>query len=276
MNLRDLFLRARTAVVFVLLMITGLGWNQYSYAVLMLLILNLSLNEYFNLLKPHRHANRVSQWYKPMALVIGTAVFALTYAMANGWLGPGWLAAGLASIFRFFGIEIFSTADEPFTNIGFNVAGMLYVVAPIAMLNFAAFHWQEYAATLVLGIIFIIWIYDSGCYLAGSHFGKTPLYKRLSPKKTVEGLIGGTLFCLLLAFILSLVFTGYSLGQWVVMAIILVIFSTIGDLVESMFKRSLHIKDSGNFFPGHGGLLDRFDTFFFAIPFVSVYVVLMS
>src|SRR5690606_3819133 len=126
----------------------------------------------------------------------------------------------------------------------------------------------EYNHRLPLGFMLILWGNDTGAYLVGKFLGKRRLFERISPKKTWEGLIGGILFALITSLILASVFAVLSSWQWVGMAVLISIFGTFGDLVESMLKRSQQVKDSGTLLPGHGGLLDRFDGLLLAAPMV--------
>ena len=116
------------------------------------------------------------------------------------------------------------------------------------------------------------WANDTGAYLIGSQIGRTKLFPRISPKKTWEGSAGGVLVTFLAGYLLSRIFSDISLVDWCVLAGIVSIFGSLGDLVESMLKRSLQIKDSGNLLPGHGGFLDRFDAFIFLLPFAAAYL----
>ena len=129
-----------------------------------------------------------------------------------------------------------------------------------------------FSPNIVAGILFLTWANDSFAYIVGSKIGKTPFFLRISPKKTWEGTIGGAVFCMLTAGIIAQFFTQLSLLDWLVVGAIVAVFGTIGDLVESLLKRSVGVKDSGSFMPGHGGFLDRFDAFIFCIPFVYFYL----
>jgi phosphatidate cytidylyltransferase len=125
-----------------------------------------------------------------------------------------------------------------------------------------------------MGFFLLLWTSDTGAYLAGKSFGKTKLFERISPKKTWEGSIGGTILSLAVAYGISNVlgFDDVTTFDWMVIAVLVVIFGTFGDLFESLLKRNLHIKDSGTILPGHGGVLDRFDGLFLAIPAVFFYL----
>ena len=200
--------------------------------------------------------------------------YVVSFFIAREQLELEFLVLAIPALFLFFLLELFSQSAKPFLNVANNVLGMLYLVAPMVMLNFMAFYKGEYSYEPMLGMLFLIWIYDSWAYLFGSLLGKTPLMKRISPKKTVEGLAGGLIGCLIVALILPFIFKSFGKTDWLIIAGLIVIFGTLGDLIESMFKRDLEIKDSGNLLPGHGGLLDRFDALIFAVPFVWIYIYL--
>jgi phosphatidate cytidylyltransferase len=126
----------------------------------------------------------------------------------------------------------------------------------------------------VIAILIFIWVNDSFAYLVGKNFGKRKLFESVSPKKTIEGFIGGWVFSLIAAFFISQQHNNsdINLVDWIIIASILSIIGTIGDLVESKFKRQANVKDSGTIMPGHGGMLDRLDSLFFAAPFVFLYL----
>lgn len=128
-----------------------------------------------------------------------------------------------------------------------------------------------YYPIMVIGAFVIIWTNDTFAYIVGKAIGKHKLFERISPKKTIEGFLGGMVFALAAAYILSIYFDVLTPAHWMASAVILVIFGTLGDLVESKFKRSAGVKDSGNIMPGHGGILDRLDSIIFAIPFLFLY-----
>jgi phosphatidate cytidylyltransferase len=128
----------------------------------------------------------------------------------------------------------------------------------------------------MLGFLLILWLNDTGAYLIGSWIGKHKLFERISPKKTWEGSMGGAFMALLTSWGMALLVKGIPLWQWISIGLIIVIFGTLGDLVESMLKRSLGIKDSGTILPGHGGILDRFDALLLAVPFVFVFLAIFS
>lgn len=130
---------------------------------------------------------------------------------------------------------------------------------------------EIYSPHIVIGAFIIIWTNDTFAYIVGKAIGRHKLFERISPKKTIEGFAGGMIFAIAAGYILSMYYTMLPPVHWMVSAVILVIFGTLGDLVESMFKRKAGVKDSGNIMPGHGGILDRLDSIIFAIPFLFLY-----
>lgn len=186
-------------------------------------------------------------------------------------------------VFSFFVRELYTKKEKPFQNIGWNVLALVYIVLPVLLLNKLYF---EKGCLFVLMLLFMIWFYDSMCYIWGALIGKRKLFERVSPKKTVEGFIGGMITTLILVFfykeIAAYLFTlnpdwrlqtpDFDKWQWLIVGFVTLIFATWGDLVESLLKRSVNVKDSGNIMPGHGGFLDRLDAIILAIPF-SVFAV---
>lgn len=172
--------------------------------------------------------------------------------------------------------------ENPLNNWAYAMLSQMYIALPFALLNVLAFHSDEtasisqYNAILPLSIFIFNWVNDTGAYCTGMLFGKHKLFERISPKKSWEGSIGGSVFCIISSFILAHFFPFMSTGVWIGLALTVVIFGTWGDLTESLLKRRLGIKDSGNILPGHGGMLDRFDSAILAIPAAVVYLYVVS
>ena len=147
-----------------------------------------------------------------------------------------------------------------------------YLVLPFFFLAFLPFLNNQYEPQLIIYIIIIIWTNDSFAYLVGKNFGKAKLFERISPKKTIEGFIGGFLFAVFAGFLIGRYSEILTTVSWLIIAVLTSVLGTFGDLVESKFKRQANIKDSGTIMPGHGGLLDRLDSLFFLAPFVYLYI----
>ncbi|NBC07125.1 MAG: phosphatidate cytidylyltransferase [Bacteroidetes bacterium] len=175
-------------------------------------------------------------------------------------------------IFSSFIYELYTKSNRPFSNVAFIVLAMIYIGVPFGLLTFVAFDEGQYYPNLVFALLAMNWMNDSGAYLVGSRIGKTPLFPSISPKKTWEGSLGGMATTLILSLGICFWIGELRLADWVVLSVIVVVFGSLGDLVESMLKRSVKIKDSGTLLPGHGGMLDRFDAFIFMLPFATAYI----
>lgn len=145
-----------------------------------------------------------------------------------------------------------------------------YILACFITILYLPFSANNYEPNIMISIFILIWTNDTFAYIIGKKWGKNKLFERISPKKTVEGFLGGILFCILASVILNLFFNFFSLGIWISSAIFVGVFGTIGDLIESKFKREANVKDSGNIMPGHGGILDRLDSIIFVAPFLYI------
>ena len=128
----------------------------------------------------------------------------------------------------------------------------------------------------MVGIFSLIWINDTFAYLVGKNFGRRKLFERISPKKTVEGFLGGLIFTIIGSYVAFIVTGLLDLEAWLGLAVIMSVFGTLGDLIQSKFKRQAGVKDSGRLMPGHGGLFDRLDSIIFASPFVFAYLQLLT
>jgi len=169
-------------------------------------------------------------------------------------------------------IDLFSKEYKVRNDLANLMLQIKYVVLPFFFLTLLPFFKEGYHPYIIIYTILIIWTNDSFAFLVGKNIGKRKLFERISPKKTIEGFIGGLLFAVLLGGIIGCFSKELSMLNWVLIAIIISVFGTLGDLVESKFKRQAKVKDSGTIMPGHGGLLDRLDSLFFLAPFVYLYI----
>ncbi len=175
--------------------------------------------------------------------------------------------------------ELYLKQADPIQDWAYTMLSQMYIALPFSLLNVLAFTATTngvvtFNTLLPLSIFIFLWVNDSGAYCVGSLLGRHKLFPRISPGKSWEGSIGGAVFVLLAAYAISYFLDGRMLNslEWLGLGLVVVIFGTWGDLVESLFKRTLGIKDSGNILPGHGGMLDRFDSSLLAIPAAVVYL----
>ena len=178
------------------------------------------------------------------------------------------------TIFCSFAWILLAKKDEIVSHLGKIFLSVVYIIIPFVLMAQIPFLHNDfnYAKTAILGVFILIWTNDTFAYLVGKNFGRIKLLKEISPNKTVEGFIGGMIFCFITSYIIAQYFTDLSLIQWIVIAGLVSVFGVLGDLIESMFKRQAGIKDSSNLIPGHGGFLDRFDSVIFAAPFIFIYL----
>ncbi len=255
--------RAITGALFLVVMIGGIVWNYWSFYALFFLISMLGLAEFYKLL-----SNAGIQPQKWVGIVIGALIFLLVVvdATLNKYMVFALAFPFIASIFF---VELYRDKSTPFQNIALTIVGLVYVLMPFAAwVSYLYPARGIYSYHIILGYFFILWTNDTGAYLTGSAFGRHKLWERISPKKTWEGFIGGLLLSMGVAYLLSHYYTELNPILWVLIGFIVSVFGTMGDLVESMFKRSIDVKESGGILPGHGGILDRFDGVLLSTPFV--------
>ncbi|MBQ9312114.1 MAG: phosphatidate cytidylyltransferase [Bacteroidales bacterium] len=175
--------------------------------------------------------------------------------------------------FLMFIRSLYRKNAKPFTDIAYTFLGIIYIVIPLSL---AVFLRQAFHPIILMSIFIFVWCNDTFAYLTGMKFGKHKLFERISPKKTWEGSIGGFLSVIIAAIIISYLSEEVPIVHLIITAIITSVIGTYGDLVESMFKRQLGIKDSGNILPGHGGILDRFDSMLLALVAVFFYYLIFG
>lgn len=181
-----------------------------------------------------------------------------------------WLIVPFVSAIYF--IVLFQKRVKPFDDIAYTNLGLGYAYLPFLFFVSLGFVQGTFNPYIPLGFLIILWSNDTGAYLSGKSFGRHKLFERISPNKTWEGFLGGVILALFVAINLEQYFGGLEKWQWAGMALIIGIFGTLGDLVESMLKRHLGVKDSGNILPGHGGFMDRFDGLLLAAPLVFLFL----
>jgi phosphatidate cytidylyltransferase len=255
--MKDILLRSATGAVFVAVVLGSLwsgGWLSFA---VMGFIGAIGLHEFYTLKKNPMFGP--TRW---LSIVLGMTAYFIYTAMYFELLDPFFIPhVALLPLLTIFIVEIYRNKAQPLENTSLSFFGWVYILMPLYLLAFLANHAFLYA----LAPLLLIWTNDSFAYLGGRFLGKKSLFPRISPKKTWEGTIIGVLFTVVVGLIISLN-TGSATLFWMISAILVAIASILGDLFESLFKRSLNIKDSGKLLPGHGGILDRFDATLFAVP----------
>ncbi len=261
--------RTLTAAGFVAVLLGCTYYNQLSFTILFFVVTVMGVWEFYTLAEKGENKPQ-----KVLGTIAGASLF-ITNAMVCMGYDKRLLIINLPLLFIIFIAELYTKAVNPFRNIAFTVLGIFYVALPFSLLNYLVTFTGKYSYELMFGFFFILWCNDAGAYLAGSAFGKRKLFPRISPGKSWEGSIGGAIAGYIVVFIISGWYKDLRIVDWIVIAAILIVIGTLGDLVESLLKRSKNVKDSGTLLPGHGGILDRFDSLIMATPFVFSYLYLI-
>ena len=276
--MKNFIQRAITGVIFVAVLIGCIIGGPLSFGILFCLISALATVEFCQLMNQQEDV----QVNRNICTLGSIALFLCFFFYGMNPAETGIFIPYLAILIYLFISELYLKKKNPINNWAYAMFSQLYVALPFALLNVLAFQTNgttsdsQYLFILPLSIFIFNWVNDTGAYCTGMLLGKHPLFKRISPKKSWEGSIGGCVFSIAAAFALAHFFPILSIAKWVGMGITVVIFGTWGDLTESLMKRQLGIKDSGNILPGHGGMLDRFDSAIMAIPAAVVYLYLIS
>lgn len=267
--------RAVTGVLFVIVLVGCILYSPLSFGILFTIISVLSVHEFAQLVSK---SSEVSI-NKTITALGGAYLFlALMSFCTQQSVGARVFLPYLGLLLYMMITELYLKKKNPTGNWAYSMLSQLYVALPFALLNVLAFQNSletgsvTYNPILPLSIFVFIWLSDTGAYCVGSLIGRHRLFERISPKKSWEGSIGGGIFSIASSLGFAHFFPFMPGWQWVGLAIVVVIFGTWGDLTESLMKRQLGIKDSGNILPGHGGMLDRFDSALMAIPAAVVYL----
>ncbi len=260
--------RVITAFFGVLVALAAIWYGDWTCALLFCIVCALTQIEFYRLLG--LNGNQPLTYY---GAAVGCLLCGLTYFVEKGDIVAENYFLMSPACSMIFLIKLYKKNDaKPFTNIGFTFLGLIYVAIPFALLNVLALRGEGYHRWLILGCLLLLWASDSGAYFAGTKFGRRKLFERVSPKKSWEGAVGGTIMAGIVAFGLAQYTHELQAWQWYCIGGIIVVTGTYGDLVESLFKRSIDIKDSGTSIPGHGGFLDRFDGLLLAAPFIITFL----
>ena len=271
--MKNLIIRALTGIIFVVVLVSAICIHPIFFLILFCIITGLTLWEFGGLVKHYENANL----QRAVNVLGGVYLFIATFVYTNGLTDGKIFLPYLLFIMLTMIAELYYKAPNPINNWAFTLFAQVYCAGSFSMLNFIGAEpgtpgVMSYTPLFIMAIFIFVWLDDTGAYLVGSLIGKRKLFERISPKKSWEGSIGGGVVAIGVSFILAHYFPFMSMMEWAGLALVVVIFGTWGDLTESLLKRQLHVKDSGNILPGHGGMLDRFDSSLMAIPAAVVYL----
>lgn len=270
--MKTFIIRSITGLLYAGAIASSIFMGHVWFASLFFVFMLFSLYEFYKLFE-----NSTFHPQKTAGLLIAAIYYVSTTALTINLIQTSYLLINLLGISFLFIYELFRQKGNPFINLGITLTGLFYIAFPLSLFNFL-FENNSHAASkewLILGIFAMIWLNDTFAYIIGSLFGKHKLWERISPKKSWEGTIGGAFFTITAGIFWSMGDKQIALYHWVIIASIIIVFGTMGDLLESYLKRSLQIKDSSKILPGHGGFLDRLDSILIALPLVFLYICFM-
>lgn len=284
---KNFIIRTITSILFVIVLVGCILAHPIAFDLLFGVITAMAIWEFTTIVN-HKADLQVNRF---ITTVAGTYLFFAVMAFNMNACGSEIFIPYLISIMYLMISELYFDRKNSIYNWAFTMMAQLYIALPFALLNTLAYLSVDdiegvhavYTPVVVLAMFIFLWCSDAGAYCVGSLIGKNKLFPRISPGKSWEGSIGGGIIAILVALLISYLLPQLGLQspfsstiEWVGMAIVVVIFGTWGDLVESLLKRKLGIKDSGHILPGHGGMLDRFDSTIMATPAVVVYIYTIS
>jgi phosphatidate cytidylyltransferase len=271
--MKNFFARLFTGIVYVALIYFGIVGSGYTFLTLFSLVVVLCSWEFYGLVNAQKRT-KINPYYNCLGSLV---LFVSTFLYASGVVDYYIFFVYLIYVVIVLISELYEKQQDPINHMAYIFLGQCYIALPISLLNLIAFRGIAgesliYNRILILSLFVFLWVNDTGAYLIGILFGKHRLFKRISPKKSWEGFFGGLVFTVASAFVFACFEPEIFLCHWVGLSLAVVIFGTWGDLIESLIKRTLEVKDSGQSLPGHGGFLDRFDSLLLAVYAMLFYV----
>lgn len=271
--MKNLIIRALTGIIFVVVLVSAICIHPIFFLILFCVITGLTLWEFGGLIKHYENANL----QQALNVLGGVYLFIATFVYANGLTDGKIFLPYLLFIMLTMIAELYYKAPNPINTWAFTLFAQVYCAGSFSMLNFIGAEpgtpgVMTYTPLFIMAIFIFVWLDDTGAYLVGSLIGKRKLFERISPKKSWEGFFGGLILVLASSQAFAWFAPEISRLNWLGLAATVVLFGTWGDLIESLLKRTLGVKDSGHILPGHGGMLDRFDSVMLAVPASYIYI----
>jgi phosphatidate cytidylyltransferase len=269
--LKNFIQRVAFGIIYLVIIIGSLFSGKFGFGLVFLLINLVALYEFYELCK----ASGAYPVVIP-SLITGAVSFILAFLVSSRLAEPAVFVLIIPFIILIFILALYSDKPDVMNNTAISFMGIIYISVPISLVNFLAFppgNAHMYTHRIILGIMTLIWINDTGAYLVGISIGRHRLFERISPKKSWEGAIGGAILTLICSLWLHDIMGALDRSNWILLGLIVSVFGVFGDLTESLFKRSAGQKDSGKIIPGHGGLLDRVDSILFVMPLAAGYLI---
>ena len=267
-NYSNLTQRIITGIIGSAVIVTCVVYSEWTYFAMFFFICFMTVREFYALAGLD---GMVVQ--RTFGIICAMSLFTLSFLISNNTIDSRFYFLVFPMLSCVYMIKLYKKFErKPFTNIAYTFLGIFYVAVPYSLLNMAVIENSVYNFEIIFGCLFILWASDSGAYIAGTLFGKHKLFERISPKKSWEGAIGGAVLAFAFAFLMNNFFHSLALWEWLSVTAIIIVGGTFGDLIESLLKRSIEIKDSGTILPGHGGFLDRFDGLLISAPFIVAFL----
>lgn len=274
MNIKNLITRAGAGIIYILIVLGGIIGGKYPFIVVFSSLAGLGLYEFFRMVeKDTSHA--ISKFFN---IFFGVIIIISVFLFLEKITLIALPIALLTYLLILFATAVFIHRTDILHAIIYSIFGQIYITLPFGFLLLISYLHSiginNYHPAFVIALFVFIWVNDTSAYFFGSLFGKHKLLERISPKKSVEGFIMGIVFTILSSFIFAYYYPEYGILFWAGFGVTASLFGTLGDMFESLIKRTYNVKDTGNIIPGHGGVLDRIDSLLIAIPAVFLYLVI--